>query len=405
MTGELTRRTMLRLCVGLMLGFACNNLAANQPMRQQQPAATQQPADSSAKKLEGDWEGIIDAGGAKLKLILHVVRKEGVLAATLDVPDQGATGLAVDPIGINEGVVRFELKANGAVFEGKLNSDNSQIDGEWKQGVSLPLIFKRAGLTATPGALQLQKVDAGGHSLNLLVGGKRSSEQSPAVILEGGFGAGIASWTTVQTEIAKFTQVVSYDRAGLMQSEPGPKPRDAKQIALELHTALQKAGIKSPYVLVGHSMGGPYVRVFAGMYPNEVSGMLLLDPSLETFEDWMKTGPQQKLNESILKSREAQMAKGTQGLRDEAAGLSATYEEARSAKLPPGIPVTLITAMKDPDMPPDVGSAWEQKHKEWIAKVPGGKHILAEKSRHPIQLDEPQLVIDTIRQMVETVRK
>jgi hypothetical protein len=138
---------MLRVCVGLMLGFACNNLAAKPISQQQQPPkpATQQPADVWAKKLEGDWEGIIDAGAAKVKLILHVVRKDGALAATLDVPDQGATGLAVDPFVVSEGGVRFELKANGAVFEGKLTPDGSQIDGEWKLELPHPLPLIKAG--------------------------------------------------------------------------------------------------------------------------------------------------------------------------------------------------------------------------------------------------------------------
>lgn len=342
---------------------------------------------------------------AKLRLILHIVRKDGALKATLDSPEQGATGLTIDTISANEGVVRFEMKANQAVFEGKLTKDNSQIEGEWKQGQTYPLVFKRAGQTGTTqSSLKPQKVDAGGRSLNLLVGGKRGGDQSPAVILEGGFGAGITSWTTVQAEIAKFAQVVSYDRAGLMQSEPGPKPRSAKQIALELHTALQTAGIKPPYVLVGHSFGGPYIRVFAGMYPAEVAGMVLIDPSQETFDEWMRARPERKLNESKLKDEEAaQLAKATQGVRDESAAISATYEQARLSKVPPGIPVTLLTATQDP-APPETRRMWEQKHKEWIAKVPGGRLILAEKSRHPIQLDEPQLVIEAIRQVVEQVR-
>lgn len=394
-----TRRAILCSFILFMFPFGAGNFVSNEAAAHLRVKSQQ--GESSSKKVEGDWEGTLDAGAAKLKLVLHIVKKDGALTATLDSPEQGATGLVIDTINVSEADVRFEIKAYGALYEGKLTKDGSQIEGIWKQGgQTYPLVFKRPGQTETQSSLKLQKADAGGHSLNLLIGG----EAAPAVILEGGFGAGIASWSTIQSEIARFAQVVSYDRAGLNQSEPGPKPRSAKQIALELHTALHNAGIKPPYVLVGHSMGGPYIRVFANLYPNEVAGMVLIDPSQETFDDWMRKGPQQKFNEAKMKERDAQIAQAAPGVRDESAAISATFEQARSAKVPPGIPVILLTAMRDPDMPPEAMRVWEAKHKEWIEKVAGGKHILAENSRHFIQADEPQLVIGAIKQVVEQVR-
>jgi len=199
----------------------------------------------------------------------------------------------------------------------------------------------------------------------------------------------------VQKETANFAQTVSYDRAGLGQSEPGPKPRSAKQIATELHTALQNAGVKPPYVLVGHSMGGPYVRVFADLYPKEVAGMVLLDPSQEAFDDWTKAHPDGKQKEV-----DAQIAKAPEGLRAEWAGIDDSYAQARAAKLPAGIPVTLITAGLQENVPAEARTAWTEKQTEWIAKVPGGKHLSAEKSGHFIQLQEPQIVINAIREIV-----
>jgi pimeloyl-ACP methyl ester carboxylesterase len=117
-------------------------------------------------------------------------------------------------------------------------------------------------------------VDAGGHRLNMLVLG----QAGPTVVLESGLGGGIG-WEQVRAEIGRFATVVTYDRAGLGQSEPGPKPRTARQIASELHTALANAGLPPPYVLVGHSMGGPYVRVFAAEYSRETAGIVLVDPT------------------------------------------------------------------------------------------------------------------------------
>ncbi|MGI8897268.1 MAG: alpha/beta fold hydrolase [Pyrinomonadaceae bacterium] len=413
------RRAIIFASIGLMFGFDAggfsnlNRVAASEAGAQRPHALTrtggdhffiQQP-ESAPRKIDGDWEGTLDAGAAKLRLVLHVFRKDGVLSATLDSPDQGATGLPIDSITLSATSFRFEMKSLGGVYEGQLAKDNGQIEGKWMQGgQTFPLILKRlgspsAGDEAVESPLKLQKVDAGGHSLNLLIGGQRSGEATPAVILEGGFGAGIASWPAVQREIAKFAQVVSYDRAGLGQSDPGPKPRDAKHIATELHAALQKAGIRPPYVLVGHSLGGPLVRVFASMYPTEVVGLVLVDPAQEAFHAWAKTNPPPG-----FKEEEAKLAKAPQGLRDEYAAVDATYEQARTAKVPAGISVTLLTAMQNDTMPAEVRRMAAEKQKEWIEKVPGGKRIVAEKSGHFIQMQEPALVIDAIRQVVEQPR-
>jgi pimeloyl-ACP methyl ester carboxylesterase len=104
-------------------------------------------------------------------------------------------------------------------------------------------------------------------------------EGGPTVILESGLGTMSADWANVQPEAAKTTRVCAYDRAGTGWSEPGPEPRDPKQISRELHTLLGNAGIAGPYVLVGQSFGGLYVRMYADLYPKEVAGMVLVDAS------------------------------------------------------------------------------------------------------------------------------
>jgi len=359
----------------------------------QEPAP---PADSSPSVI-GTWEGTLDAGMAKLRLVLHIDgTKEGALVARLDSPDQGATDLPIDSLSVAGNTLHFEMKSLAAMYEGKLESD-AQITGEFRQGgQALPLTFKRTGRTATKSLLTLRKIDASGHNLNLLVGG----EVTPTVVFEAGFGAGLTSWSTVQSNIAKFARTVSYDRAGIGQSEAGPKPRAAKQIALELHTALQNAGIGPPYVLVGHSFGGIYVRVFADMYPKEVAGIVLIDPSQETFDDWTRT--HQEAQRTTL---DEQIAKASQGVRDESAEVNTSYQQARAAKVPAGVPVILLTAMKDDTMPAGVRKVWAEKHEEWIAKVPGGKHIVVENSGHFIQAEQPQVVIDPIKQVVDQARR
>jgi pimeloyl-ACP methyl ester carboxylesterase len=104
---------------------------------------------------------------------------------------------------------------------------------------------------------------------------------SPTVILESGSGGPSVDWLMVQPEVAKFARVCSYDRAGYGLSDSGPEPRSSLQIAHELQQLLLAAGEKGPYVLVGHSMGGYDIRVYTGLYPNDVAGMVLADASHE----------------------------------------------------------------------------------------------------------------------------
>lgn len=118
-------------------------------------------------------------------------------------------------------------------------------------------------------------VDVGDYRLHINCVG----QGSPTVILEAANGGMSAHWIRVQQQVAKAARVCAYDRAGLGWSESGPQPRDAKQVSSELHTLLANAGIEGPYVLVGHSYGGLYARMYASRYPNQVAGMVLVDSS------------------------------------------------------------------------------------------------------------------------------
>jgi pimeloyl-ACP methyl ester carboxylesterase len=123
-----------------------------------------------------------------------------------------------------------------------------------------------------------------GHQMHMICMG----EGSPTVILEAGAGHFSTLWAWVQPDIAQVTRVCAYDRAGYGWSEPGPEPRDAQQIASELHALLDAAGVEPPYVLVGHSLGGIYARVFNAQYPGEVIGMALIDATHP--DNWVRQG-------------------------------------------------------------------------------------------------------------------
>lgn len=102
---------------------------------------------------------------------------------------------------------------------------------------------------------------------------------TPAVVLETGLGGMSSAWGWIQPETAKFCTVVSYDRAGLGWSEADAAPKTAHLAAQRLHSILRRSHVYPPYVLVGHSMGGLLIRVFADRYPDEVAGMVLVDAS------------------------------------------------------------------------------------------------------------------------------
>jgi pimeloyl-ACP methyl ester carboxylesterase len=151
-------------------------------------------------------------------------------------------------------VVAVSLAITGALYE---------MIGRWRDAQRFPQL----GHFVQVGSIRMN-IDCDGQG-------------SPTVILESGSGGPSVDWLMVQPEVAKFSHVCSYDRAGYGWSDSGPEPRSSLQIATELKQLLQAAGEKGPYVLVGHSMGGYDIRVYTGQYPNDVAGMVLVDASHE----------------------------------------------------------------------------------------------------------------------------
>ncbi len=119
-----------------------------------------------------------------------------------------------------------------------------------------------------------RRIDVGGHRLHLWTSGVAS----PTVVFEAGLPGSVLGWTHILPELSRFARVAAYDRAGLGWSDAGPEPRSAERIVSELRTLLQRAGIPPPYVLVGHSFGGLTTRLFAARFPDEVAGLVLVDP-------------------------------------------------------------------------------------------------------------------------------
>lgn len=120
-------------------------------------------------------------------------------------------------------------------------------------------------------------VDLGGYKLHI----NEQGNGKPTVVLISGSLAFSFDWYFVQKEVIKFSKVVSYDRPGLAWSDPGPSPRTMQQDVYELHQLLLKSNLKPPFVLVAHSLGGLIARIYNKEYPNEVEGMVLVDPTSE----------------------------------------------------------------------------------------------------------------------------
>jgi len=131
-------------------------------------------------------------------------------------------------------------------------------------------------------------VDVGTHRLHIHCEGGGV----PAVVFDAALGASSLSWSLVQPAVAAITQTCTYDRAGFGWSDRGPLPRTARRIADELHTLLGHAGVPAPYVLVGHSFGGLVMRLFAAQHNDEVAALILIEPAIP--EQWSVPGPEER---------------------------------------------------------------------------------------------------------------
>src|SRR5690242_18975235 len=120
---------------------------------------------------------------------------------------------------------------------------------------------------------QTVMIDIGEYKLCML----KAGHGEPPVVLEAGAGDDSTTWQSIFQEVARFTQVIAYDRAGLGQSEPAPRPRTALQLTDDLHKLLLVARLETPRILVGHSLGALIARLYTQHYPQEVSGLVLID--------------------------------------------------------------------------------------------------------------------------------
>ncbi|MBX9627075.1 MAG: alpha/beta hydrolase [Gemmataceae bacterium] len=257
-----------------------------------------------------------------------------------------------------------------------------------------------------------QRVDVGGYKLTLLARG----EGGPTVVIDAGAGeppVESGSWTPVCDAVAKTNRVVLYDRAGLGSSDPAPtKPRTFRDAARDLHTLLANAKVPGPYVLVGHSVGGLNVRVFADLYPDDVAGVVLVDATHPDQEaKWLAALPAAAPGEdpAVTKSREFLAARlADRGAGPEGMDMVASRDQVRAARGLGAKPLAVLTHSPEwkmvPDLPDAILKPIEQVSQDLQAGLPAlstnSSHTVAKTAGHGIHADEPDLVVAAIREVV-----
>lgn len=253
--------------------------------------------------------------------------------------------------------------------------------------------------TVTPLLMHSMRVDVGGYRLYMRCMG----QGSPTVIFDAGLGEDASTWDHVQPEVAQFTQACAYDRANVAPSDSRPATIkvSAQLVARELHALLVNAHLPGPYVLVGHSLGGLFVQMYACQYPGEVAGVVLVD----------STHPEQASRLAVALgptfAKDAKQGFPVEGITyDEVLAMQAEVDAVRSHF--PDAPLIVLVRSRF-----TASAAWSaaQYRQVWMSlqtdlakRSSRGQLILAQNSGHSIQDDRPDLVISSIHVVVLQAR-
>jgi len=211
----------------------------------------------------------------------------------------------------------------------------------------------------------------------------------PTVVFISGYGDSSTIWSEVQSEIAKHTLTVSYDRAGLGLSGDTNKDKTTKQQVKELHKLLRKANIPGPYLLVGHSIGGLNVRAFADRYTAEVAGAVLIDSSHENQEEAILA----TLPPEIIDLYKSQFS--AEGDYTEVTKSFSFVGKIRKNDALRHTPLTVISATEH-GMGPEMELKWGELQEDLATLSDKANHITVEGSGHYVYLENPALVVDEI---------
>jgi pimeloyl-ACP methyl ester carboxylesterase len=295
----------------------------------------------------------------------------------------------------------------------------------------------------------------GGRRMNIVCMG----HGSPTVVFEYGLGGHMLNWQRVQAPVSALTTACFTDRAGYGFSDPSPRPMTAQNVTDDLTRLLDKAGVRKPVVLVGHSLGGLYATLYADRFPSEVAGLVLIDPAFagqdldetpdeqaraqavyDRSQDWIRNCAMLARTHQLSRDKPADCIPPMAGLTPAESDYLAEQfsqpfrweamlsesqnvhapnalsedelEEQRAARSFADMPVIVLTAGIIPaqpgETPEEHGKSvahWKAGHDRLAARSTRGESIVVPGATHVIQLDRPQAVIDAVRNVVMQVRR
>ena len=274
-------------------------------------------------------------------------------------------------------------------------------------------------------------VDVGGRRIQIDCRGTGS----PTVVFEAGLDAnGSTAWSTVHDSIAKTTRACAYSRAGIMWSDPASRPFDSDSAAVDLHAALVNSGERGPWVMVGHSLGGPYIVAFTARYPGEVAGLVMVDcahpDQFARYQEATGRSLQPSPSEAQLATRiawtgvlrfmrlgmdgapEAFLPLSVQGLAGETAAVRETLTRERGQTNLGDRPLIVLSAgrgaseeeLKLMQITKEQGARVQEAHQvlsrdmaSWSTR---GRLELVPDASHYIQRDRPDVVIGAVREVM-----
>jgi len=244
-------------------------------------------------------------------------------------------------------------------------------------------------------------VSVGNHSLHVVTMGHGEN----TVIIEAGYMGELADWRTFAASIATFSKVVIYSRAGYGKSNPSVTPNTLNDSVEDLRVLIKMIKLKGPFIMVGHSYGGLIVRTFAEIYPAQVKGLVFVEPASENYFKTLREIDPIRTEAS----RKRMFGRLSGNKLEEYKLMMANYYDTPLNIIEvasfPDVPVVVLTAAKKRNSKslantPEARKSWREEHSKLFSEFPQGSHIVTINSGHFIQVDEPELIVDAVKNVI-----